>query len=285
MQQIEKDVYITNAYPGVTLGAIFLEQGTVLVDSPLHPEDGRAWQTSLRNLGGGVERMLVCLDDHFDRTIGIRLLDTVVLTHLETAEILNNRPAIFKGHGPETGSDWESCDGLSGIRWARPSLTFSEAAYLNWSEEKILFEYHPGPAPGAIWLVLPETKVVFVGDAVVVDQPPFLAAANIPLWIETLDVLLSPAYKNYLVVSSRGGLISTDVIREQRRYLRDIHKRLERLAERQAEPEATENMIPSLLSHLKFHQEFQMQYTQRLRHGLCAYYLRHYAPPDLESEE
>ena len=73
-------------------------------------------------------------------------------------------------------------------------------------EPEIWIEHHPGPAPGAIWVEIPSKKIVFVGDAVVEHQPPFLADADLPAWIETLSVLRIPKYRDYTIVSGRSEM-------------------------------------------------------------------------------
>jgi hypothetical protein len=49
MQQIERGIYFENSYPGVTVGAILLPLGTILIDAPLRPEDARNWLNLLYN--------------------------------------------------------------------------------------------------------------------------------------------------------------------------------------------------------------------------------------------
>ena len=39
MHKIEQGIYYENAYPGVTIGAVILPLGTVLIDAPLRAED------------------------------------------------------------------------------------------------------------------------------------------------------------------------------------------------------------------------------------------------------
>ncbi|MCB9134919.1 MAG: hypothetical protein H6636_05810 [Anaerolineales bacterium] len=277
MQQIEKNIFISNTYPGVTLGALALPYGVLMIDAPLQPDHGRSWQASLRNQGG-VSRMLVNMDAHIDRTLGVRVLDCPVIAHEKTNFELDTRPAIFKGQTLETGADWEICEGLSGLRWTKPTVTFTEQMNLEWGDYTVILEHRPGPNPGALWLTVPEASVVFVGDAVVVNQPPFLENADLPKWIDALDLLLSSTYKNFLIVSGRSGLINIQNVRDQRAYLKEIQKKMEKLHERNATPSATETIIPTLLSHLEFPAEHTEQYTQRLRYGLHHYYKRHYLP-------
>ncbi|MEK6221268.1 MAG: hypothetical protein N2D54_03385 [Chloroflexota bacterium] len=189
MKKIANGVYIENNFPGVILGAIELPKGILMIDSPPRPDDGRAWQSSLRELKGGQDRILINLDSHPDRTLGTRVMDSAVLAHVDTAEIFKKRPAIFKANNMDSGAEWESCSGLSGIRWYHPTMVFSDKTELHWGGTQVIVEHHPGPEEGASWVVLPELSIAFVGDAVMLKQPPFLANANIPAWIDTLDLL------------------------------------------------------------------------------------------------
>jgi glyoxylase-like metal-dependent hydrolase (beta-lactamase superfamily II) len=180
MQSIAKEVYIEVAYPGVTLGVISLAHGLVQVDAPPSPEDARIWRAALLSLGGGSERLLVNLDAHPDRTLGARAMDCTIVAHEKTAQVFRSRPNTFKAQGEDTGSDWESIPGLGNVRWILPEITFSQQMILHWDDNApIVLEYHPGPSAGASWVILPEEKVVFVGDAVLRNQPPFLAGADL----------------------------------------------------------------------------------------------------------
>ena len=255
-----------------------------MLDAPPHPDDGRGWLTVVRNLGSGGGRMLLVLDGHPDRTLGARAVDTPMMAHREVAELLDTRPSIFKGNQAYTGSEWELCEGLNGIRWAKTTVTYTKQAILEWSPEPILIEYHPGPAPGASWVIIPESCVVFIGDLVSISQPPFLGDADIDLWVESLDVLLSKPYKDYLVVSSRGGIVEKHLIREQRRFLRDVQNRLKRLHGRSAYPEETKKLVSNLLSRFDHPPERHDMYFARLEYGLREHYIRHYFP-EVEDEE
>ena len=140
----------------------------------------------------------------------------------------------------------------------------------------MLLEHHPGPTSGAAWVILQEMKIVFVGDAVLKNQPPFLAGADIPVWINTLKLLLSPAYRNWLVVSGRGGVVAVEAIRAQKDYLESVLKKVEKLAKKKSSPEAVENLVAPLLNPFKIPASQMHKYSRRLRYGLHRYYARHY---------
>ncbi|WP_322794073.1 MBL fold metallo-hydrolase [Bellilinea sp.] len=285
MQQIFDHVYIENSYPGVVLGLIVTPHGQVMIDAPFRPDDIRLWRSAMLNLGGGVERLLINLDVHADRTIGSRAMECTVVGHEKMAEVFRNRPMTFKAQGADTGADWEYHNGLGSIRWAPPEISFTQRMKIHWDEHPLLLEYHPGPAAGAIWVILENRNLIFLGDAVVVNQPPFLAGADIPQWLETLQVLLTPQYQNHLLVSGRSGLITHKHVHQQIEFLKNIQSRMDDLAARKGEPSETHSWINDLLSGMNFPAERKAQYYQRLKWGLEQYYNRHYRAMGEELDE
>jgi glyoxylase-like metal-dependent hydrolase (beta-lactamase superfamily II) len=285
MQSIANDIYIDHQYPGVTLGVIYLPHGLVQIDAPPSPEDGRAWRAALMNLGGGSDRLLVNLDSHPDRTLGARAMDCTIVSQEKTAHVFRTRPITFKAQGEETGSDWETIPGLGNIRWAPPEITFSHQMTIHWGESPVILEHHPGPTSGATWVIHPDAKVVFVGDAVLKNQPPFLAGADLQLWLENLRLLLSHTYRNWSVVSGRGGVVAADVIRAQKDYIEQVMSKIERLARKNSPPEAVEGLIAPLLRTFKIPSSQVQKYTHRLRYGLHHYYARHFRSTTSGSSE
>lgn len=276
MQELGHHTYIETGYAGVTLGAISWSHGLILIDAPFRADDARSWRAALLNLGGGVDRMLVNLDTHFDRTLGVRAMECTVVGHEKMAEVFRNRPVTFKTQGAETGAEWELYNGLGSIRWVPPEITFSQNMVIHWDESPLALDSHPGPAAGAIWASLPEQRIVFVGDAVLPDQPPYLASSNLPLWIEQLKKLLTPAYQDYLVVSGRGGPVAQQQIYQQIRILEKTLRMLAALAEHKAPAADTERLVNDLMVDFSGQSQRENQFRQRLKHGLHQYYVRHY---------
>jgi len=285
MQELAHHVYIETGYAGVTLGAINWSHGLVLLDAPFRAEDARSWRSALLNLGGGVDRLLVNLDAHFDRTLGVRAMDCTVVGHEKVAEVFRNRPISFKTQGNETGAEWELYNGLGSIRWVPPEITFNKQLLIHWDENPLSLEWHPGPSTGAIWAVLSEQRIAFVGDALVPDQPPFLTSANLPAWINTLRPLLTPAYQDYLLISGRNGPVAHQQVRRQISYLEKMHQMLEKLASQKAPASETSGFVSALLADFEIPPQRELQYRQRLQHGLYQYYIRHYQPSGEEITE
>jgi glyoxylase-like metal-dependent hydrolase (beta-lactamase superfamily II) len=275
MEAIARNVYIEDRYLGVTLGVITQPRGLVLIDAPPSPEDSRSWRASLMGMGNGIERVLINLDSHPDRTLGARAMDCTVIAHEKTALAFRNRPNTFKAQGDETGANWEAIPGLGSVRWAPPEISFVETMTLHWSDTPILLESHPGPTKGAVWVILPAEKIIFVGDSVIKGQPPFLAHSDLPAWIESLE-LLQANYKGFSVVSGRGGVVAPQSVKHQAEVLKKMLDKLEKLGKKRSSAAAVDKLAEPFLKAFRAPAARHKQYVQRLRYGLHHYYTRHY---------
>lgn len=285
MQEITKNIFIEDQFLGVTLGVIVTPRGLIQIDAPPSPEDARSWRASLMNLGGGIDRLLINMDAHPDRTLGARAMDCTVVAHEKTAYIFRTRPSTFKAQGEETGADWESIPGLGSVRWAPPEISFVDQMTLHWDTSPVLLEHHAGPSNGSIWVNMPVEKVLFVGDMVMKNQPPFLAGSNLKGWLESLQLLLEPEYKGYTFISSRGGVVNTTTIKAQYDFLKHIHDKLNKSTSKKPNPVAVEKMVTTLLTWFKAPSARQKQFAQRLRYGLMHYNARQYHTPSSTVED
>jgi glyoxylase-like metal-dependent hydrolase (beta-lactamase superfamily II) len=210
-------------------------------------------------------------------------MDCTIISHEKVAQAFRDRPISLKTQLESTGAEFEQHNGLGGTRWSAPEITYSQRMEIHSDDHPIVLEYHPGPAYGATWVILPEQHIVFIGDAVIPDAPPFLTFADIPAWLETLDLLLSVPYKNYTIISGRGGIINHRQVKDQLRYLKQIHKELEKISSRNGTPEDTEKLLPGLLKDFKAPPGRQNQYHQRMAYGLYNYFAKHYRTKETEN--
>ncbi|MDP1546615.1 MAG: hypothetical protein Q8L87_11385 [Anaerolineales bacterium] len=285
MQEIVKNIYIEDQYPGITLGVIVTPRGLIQIDAPPSPEDARSWRAALMNLGGGLERVLINMDAHPDRTLGARAMDCTVITHENTAQIFRTRPGTFKAQGEETGADWEAISGLGSVRWAPPEISFSDHLSLLWGASPVLLEHRPGPSVGSIWVHLPEEKVLFIGDSVLKNQPPFLAGSSLKAWLESLALLQDSAYKGYTFISSRGGAVTVSAIKSQYDFLKHVSDKMDRGTAKKPNPAAIEKLVASLLTWFKAPAARQKQFAQRLRYGLSHYNTRQHLASGQSEED
>lgn len=274
MQEIAPHVFIETEYPGVTLGAIGWERGLILIDVPFRPDDIRMWRSTAVALSLSNEHLLVNLDEHYDRTLGSRQIDCVVVGHEKMTQLFRDRPTTFKPQTIETGAEWEMHNSLGSVRWAPPEITFSDEMEIHWDRNTLLLESRPGPSSAAIWAELPTEQIVFVGDAVVPNAPPFLANASLPEWMETLETLLKPEFRKYILVSGRGGIISHYDVKNQQKNLEKIARTVEKLGNQHLEPDEINKTAQHILKNFDVPKDREQQYFLRLRYGLTHYMRR-----------
>ena len=112
------------------------------------------------------------------------------------------------------------------------------------------------------------------------DQPPFLAMSHLPSWINSLSELRSPRFRNYTIVSGRGGPVSIEYVRNQHELLKSLNKRIESFAEKGTLFENIDKLAGPFLEKISYPPALHNIYAQRLYYGLKQYYQRHYSPEE-----
>ncbi len=274
MEEIAPGIFLLNDYRGIVPGLIARPEGSILVDSPPCPQDSRLWRARCRNLGHDLNALLVYLDAHADRTLGARMLEVPVLAHEHTVHVFRGRAAIFRVQGESRGEAWERCAQISNMRWAQPQMGISHRLEIHWGDKPVIIEHHPGPHEGALWVLAPTEQVIFVGDTVTVHQPPFLAHADLEAWLDALDLLLAADYRDFLIVSSRDGLVPESALHRMREFLLLTQEKTRHLSAQDMTPQAIKRLAAELLAFWSVESEesdLQDFYLARLRHGLSRY--------------
>jgi cyclase len=274
MRELGSGILLENKYPGVRLGALVTSDGLLLIDSPIRIEDGREWLAALGPRGRA--RYLAALDYHPDRVLGARGLDLPIVAHDVTRQVMSNWSDTFKGNAAPIGAEADRLKRITGVRKAIPELTFSHEMRIHLGDEEIIMQHRPGPTPGSIWVEVPSHRVIFIGDAVCLDEPPYLGEADLEAWQETLEGLRQRTLRKVTLVSARDGVVGADDIVAMIRFLRKIPGRLERLAAKGQPVEAAAGPARSLLEGFRVPASRRDQALLRLQAGLMRLYDRTY---------
>ncbi|MBM3137440.1 MAG: hypothetical protein FJZ98_04545 [Chloroflexi bacterium] len=246
MKEIAPDILIETEYEGVTLGAIRTDAGVVMVDVPINPKDTMAWRATCSRSAGGSDRLLVLLDEHPDRLAGASGVKCPIIVSDRTAQSFTTRPAGMRATSPTSSTEWEEIPEPINTRGIHPEITFTSSMAINWGEEPILIEHHPGPAKGSTWVIVPEKHVCFIGDTVTPGQPPFLGNADIDAWLESLHELQLSRFKDFVLISGRGEMVTSDDIKEIDRFLKKAVRKLEKLVSNGVKPDEAEKLAEEL---------------------------------------
>lgn len=285
MKSITENVIIEDSFAGVGLGALRLEQGIIFIDSPINARDAQVWRNSLSKSGSGTDRMLVLLDEHLDRSFGVKAMKSTLLAHERTAQALGGRPVNSKPIFIKTGALWESIEDLGSMHTILPEITFTHSMQINWGQDPIALEYHPGPARGSIWVVLPSLKIAFIGDCVITQEPPFLASADLPAWLESLTLLRSAKFRDYILISSRSGVINQEEVKQQSVLLKHIQSQMEKLAKNAGDGSSLERVTEEMMKETNPRSRKEEDlFRTRLSWGLQQLYSSHFHPASKASK-
>ncbi|MEL7645435.1 MAG: MBL fold metallo-hydrolase [Anaerolineaceae bacterium] len=272
MQEIAPNVFIENNSLGLVTGVIRGKTGSVLIDSPSRQDEMRSWRSGTARLITGDPKFLVHLDTNYDRLLGIKGTDCVIVTHTnslvpEKVKTSGSKPA---DESMQPGEGHEAF--VSPFRVIPPEIVFSQSLALYLDDTEILLEHHPGSNFAGIWAELPARKVIFVGDAVLPEQPPFLAYCDLDHWLEDLSVLSGKKYRNYQIVSARSGVLDQSQVELMAGHIETIHTLLSPLMARNASLEELLALIPAIMQRFEPNANTSDMYYNRLRWGLTTYY-------------
>jgi len=276
MREVTSGVFWETKFLGVRVGAVAGDDGMLLVDCPIRAEDSREWLATLADLGR--PRYLAALDYHPDRVLGARTLDLPLIAHDLTRQVIGGWPDTFKGNTAPIGAEADRLKRVTGVRKAIPELTFSDFMVLHMGAREVVLQHHPGPTAGSIWVEIPEARLAFIGDAVMLSEPPYLGEADPESWLATLEAARKPPYDRYTLLPSKEARVRGDEIAAMIRFLRKIINRLERLGSKGASAEAAAASASSLLDGFRLSAARREQALLRLQTGLARLYTRIYAP-------
>lgn len=268
MKHIRRGVHVESQFHGVTVGAIATTSGLVCIDSPTLPEDASTWQHNLVRMEQGPILFVINTDHKEERVLGNRWIDAPAVAHNVTRQL------IIKGQGgpkhAENGSATrlKQPSGVSAARGIMPELTFDTKIEICCGESKIRLIHRPGSAPGAIWVWIPEAKVIFVGDSLFTDTHPILAGAQLDDWIESLLILGQSDFRSHTIVPGRSKPTNQASIEFCKNYLRYLRRRLAAWIDQGKQPNEASELAPALLKRFPVAPGKREQIENQLRSGL-----------------
>jgi glyoxylase-like metal-dependent hydrolase (beta-lactamase superfamily II) len=183
-------------------------------------------------------------------------------------------PDAFKGSAHPIGGEADRLKRITGVGRAVPELGFSEALHLQLGTREVLLEHRPGPTHGAMWVILPEAEIAFIGDTVTVAEPPFLGDAQLEAWMGQLEELRGSAFRSFLLIAGRDGVIEREHLNDMARFLRRVLHRLEHPRSGRSPAEAAAHAAAEFMRGLSLPPTRRDLVRLRLQTGLTALFRR-----------
>ncbi|MBN2469799.1 MAG: MBL fold metallo-hydrolase [Anaerolineae bacterium] len=274
MQEIAEGVVVSTEFRRITVGAVATGYGIVCIDVPPFPDDAHRWRSQLLEYFKQPIRLLVLTDAQRDRLLGLHWFDEArIVAHDATMDAMKALPHNYVDLSADllAENSYERI-AFGDVQLRYPSVTFSTRMSVFIEDVEIPLTAVPGPTPGNVWLHLPEKRVVFTGDSVVVGMPPYMTRAQSKAWLESLTLLRRPRFAADVIVPGRGPLASkedtrliSDLVRYMRRRVQNLHRA------GRARVEVVE-LLPDVLEHVDAPQADQQALQWRFRMALESIY-------------
>ena len=224
LQEIADQVFVDLDYEGANVGCILTEEGAIVVDTPIIPEDGKHWARSVAKL---TDKILYVFntDHHRAHIMGNQFFDAPILAH-EAAwkEMANYKETFIERTKNLFKKRLDIQKQFNQIRIVKPELCFTGKLIMQRGSRELHFTHLGGHTPATSGLFLPKEHILFTGDLVVVDEHPALGQCNSEEWLAKLRWLRRQNYSK--LVPGHGSLCNVEASEPVSEYIRAMRSKV-----------------------------------------------------------
>jgi cyclase len=275
VQELAPGIFVETGFRRINVGAILTNNGFVLIDTPPYPQDARRWQAVLQSLSDKPVLAIINTDFHRDRILGNCWFDpAVIVGHDQAIDHVDDLPSSFLETAVEALTNDGALDtgSCAGLRLCGPSVGFTRRMQLRYSGRTIQLLAMPGPTAGSVWVHLPEQRILFAGDSVIINQHLHISSPCTKSWLDSLIVLRRLRFPADQIVPGRGALVDKSATELVSTYLRLARRRVHSLYHAGRPRADTSSLVPELLEQFPYHNEDLEQVQRRIKAGLDRIY-------------
>lgn len=209
MQQITKNVYAETGFRGCNTSFVVTREGVVMIDTPQIPSEAVKWRDEIKK--HGPVRYVINTEPHGDHFTGNCFFEGTVVAHEGTRQaILTASVEPLKERLKQMAP--ESLPLMEGFRFRPPTITLSHRLTLHLGDHTFQLINFPGHTPYQVAVFVPEERVVFTSDNVVVRQSPYMQQALPVEWLDSLKQMQELAFNT--LVPGHGGIVDKSYLPE-----------------------------------------------------------------------
>ena len=228
MQQIAERVYVETAYHGGNVGCVLTDQGPILIDTPMLPRQARHCRDQIAQLTSAPILYVVNTDYREEHILGNAFFDAPVVAHELTWERVSGYGDAFWQQVANLLEPIDPQAAASVDRWelVPPQITFTERVTFHKGSPLVRLIHLGGHTPATVAVYLPEEKVLFAGDNVVLNTLPVLAHADTKQWLKALTAIRKMRVET--LVPGHGPPCDVRATQRLSEYIRLIRDRVRR---------------------------------------------------------
>ena len=227
MREISPGIFVETDHRGANYAGIATDVGMIVVDTPMVPNQARAFRDELARVSGGNPFLYVINTDHHrGHILGNQYFQpTPVIAHEQAWKHMKGYGDNFKQRVIDSFKKEPDVQAqLTDIQIIVPKVTFSHRLDIvrGGRDLRIIRIGGHTAATSVIWM--PNESLLFVGDAVWVDQHPYMAQANSKEWLDGLTYIRK--FKADRIVPGRGPVCGRDATERMSEYIRFMRARV-----------------------------------------------------------
>ena len=248
IREIAPRIFVETQFHGANVAFIVTGEGVILIDTPMLPNEARQWRTEIEEMTDQKIIYIINTDHHRAHVIGNQFFPTATVIAHERAwkemksygdsfrtRLIN----MYRDRIPAAVEEWKQS-----LEIIKPEITFSGRTLLFKGDKEIHLIPVGGHTPATTVIYFPNEKLLFTGDAVVTNRPPFLSQGNTKEWLQALTYLRKLRYD--ILIPGHGELTGKEATENMSKYLRLVRRKV-RSAYRSGLPKAD---TARSLSHL-----------------------------------
>jgi cyclase len=202
-------------------GFILTRDGVVVVDSQINPRAAEAMLREIRKLTAKPILYLINTHAHGDHTFANHVIHPArgIIAHERAKVALATRGAqMLKAYPGLVGTR-----NAEGAKVTLPTITLTDQMTLPITDRTIVLRYLGiGHTVGDIVVWLPDERVLFSGDLVVVNQLPWLGEGETREWLKTLARLKTLPFEH--LIPGSGPVGDRRSVERFERYLSGVRR-------------------------------------------------------------
>ena len=228
IREIAPNVFVETEFHGANVGFVVTGEGVILIDTPMLPDDARAWRAAISERTDQEIIYIINTDHHRGHIVGNQHFPTARVIAHEFAwknmrsygdsfrtRLLN----LYRERMPDAANEWRQH-----LKIIEPEITFTDRTVLFKGDKEIHLIPVGGHTPATIVVYFPNEKILFAGDLVVTDRPPFLSQGNTKRWLEALTYLRKLRYD--LLIPGHGELTGKEATEKMSEFLRLVRRKV-----------------------------------------------------------
>jgi cyclase len=228
IREIAPNIFVETEYHGCNVAFVVTDEGVILIDTPMLPAQARAWLAEIQTRTDQPVIYIINTDHHRAHVIGDQFFPTArVMAHEHAWKEMKSYGDSFRtrlmnmyrDRIPEAVEEWKRH-----LQIIKPEITFTGRTILFKGDKEIHLIPVGGHTPATTVVLFPNEKLLFTGDAVVTNRPPFLSQGSTKQWLEALTYLRKLRYD--VLIPGHGELTSAEATDRMSDYLRMVRRRV-----------------------------------------------------------